>query len=155
VAVDSCEIGSFYKQAYIGGQPLSMTAKSSPAITAPSANPRIDILIIDSVGVLSWIEGTEAATPVPNWTGIPSARIPICLVYLKTTMAKVVDYEEKDSNPNEGFIHSDIRPLYWAAVSNLSALSDVSISGLIDNDALRYNTITGKWENKPPRAVYA
>ena len=155
VAVDSCEIGSFYKQAYIGGEPISMTAKSSPLLTAPSANPRIDILIIDSAGVLSWVGGTEAATPVPNWEGIPSARIPICLVYLKTTMSKVVDYEEKDANPNEGFIHSDIRPLYWAAVSNLSALSDVSISGLTDNDALRYNETTGKWENKPPRAVYA
>jgi hypothetical protein len=67
----------------------------------------------------------------------------------------VVDYEEKDANPNEGFIYSDIRPLYWAAVSNLSALSDVSISGLANNHVLRYNSTSGKWENKTPRAVYA
>ena len=155
VAIDSCEIGSFYKQAYIGGQPISMTAKSSPVITAPAANPRIDILVVNSAGTLSWVVGTEAANPVPNWTGIPSARIPICLVYCKNTMSKVVDYEDKDANPNEGFIYSDIRPLYWAAVSNLSALSDVSISGLANNHVLRYNSTSGKWENKTPRAVYA
>ena len=155
VAIDSSESGGFYKQAYIGSQPVSMAAKASPVITAPAANPRIDILVVNSAGALSWITGAEAATPVPNWAGIPSARIPICLVYCKTTMAKVVDYEDKDANPNEGFIYSDIRPLYWAAVSNLSALSDVSISGLANNHALRYNSGTGKWENKTPRAVYA
>lgn len=155
VAIDSCSIGSFYKQAYIGGQPISMEAKASPAVTAPSANPRIDILVVDSAGTLAWIVGTEAASPVPNWAGIPSARIPICLVYCKTTMVKIVDYEDKDAHSNEGFIYSDIRPLYWASVSNLSALSDVSISGLANNHALRYNSSLGKWENKTPRAVYA
>lgn len=155
VAVDSCEIGSFYKQVYVGSQPISLIAKSSPAITPPSGNPRIDILVVDSAGALAWVTGDEAASPVPKWSSVPGGRIPICLVYCKTTMARVVDYEEKDPNPNEGYIYSDIRPLYWASVSNLAGLSDVAISGLANNHALRYNSGTGKWENKTPRAVYA
>jgi len=112
VAVDASNIGSFYKQVYLGKQPLEIGAKASPSITPPSANSRIDILTINSSGTLAWVAGDEAGSPVAKWASLTAGTMPICLVYCKTTMAKVVDYENKDANPNEAYIYADLRPMY-------------------------------------------
>jgi len=128
VAIEGANIGSFYKQVYVGSQPLEITAKSSPSITPPSANPRIDILCIDSSGNLSWVTGTEASSPSPDWSSVDSSKMPICLVYCKTTMAKVVDYEDKDANPNEGYIYADVRPFLRLGIMTFLGLTDTPSS---------------------------
>jgi hypothetical protein len=122
VAVSPASIASFFAPVYIGSAHLSFLGGPSPVITPPSANPRIDILSIDSTGTLAWTTGTEAGNPVaPTY---PAGKIPICLVYCKTTMTKVVDYEEAAANPNEAYIYQDVRPLYLLASVALINLSD-------------------------------
>lgn len=102
---------SYYSPYWIGkNAPLSYTAGNSSAISAPSANPRIDILYVNSSGALAWVTGTEAASPAAPNFGL--AGVPICYVYCKTTMTKIVNYEDKDANPTHGYIYQDIRPNY-------------------------------------------
>ena len=118
VAVDASNIGSFYKQVYLSSQPLEIGAKASPAITPPAANPRIDILTINSAGTLAWVAGDEAASPAAKWASFTAGAMPICLVYCKTTMAKVVDYEDAAANPNEAYIYADLRPMFGNTETN-------------------------------------
>lgn len=126
VAVEPALVANYYAQIYIGSAHLSFAGGSAPAISAPSANPRIDLLAINNAGVLSWTTGTEASTPVePTY---PSGKIPICLVYQKTTMTKVVNFEDKDANPNEGYIYRDVRPLMLLGMSAFLALTDCPAS---------------------------
>lgn len=110
VAVTGTDLGSFYRHVYLMNQPLQVNAQSAPTITAPTTNPRIDILTIDSAGTLAWIVGTEASSPSAPWNSMPANKIPICLVYQKTTMTKVLDYEDKDTDANQGYILADVRP---------------------------------------------
>jgi hypothetical protein len=111
VAVEGAAVGdSFYRNVYLGINNMSFSGGSSPAITPPAVNPRIDLLVLNSSNALEWITGTEASSPAePTF---PTDKIPICLVYCKITMAKVVDYEDKDANPNEAYIYKDVRPLF-------------------------------------------
>lgn len=152
VAIDTTNIGSYYKNIYVLNQPLEMVAKSSPLITPPSANPRIDILTVDSAGTLAWVTGTEASSPVAPWANLAVNKIPICLVYCKTTMAKVVDYEDKDANPNEGYLYSDVRPFIKLGAMTFLNLTDTpdSYSGQqgkgltvkATEDGLEFGTVT-------------
>ena len=40
-------------------------------------------------------------------------------------------------------------------ISSLSQLTDVAIASPTNYDTIVYNSSTSKWENRPPRAVYA
>lgn len=115
VAVDAGLISSFYQQLYIGQTRITFTGGPSPTITPPTANPRIDALVLNQSNALEWVTGTEASSPAEP--DLPTNKIPICLIYCKVTMAKVVDYEEKGANPNEAYIYKDIRPLFvWMSI---------------------------------------
>ena len=108
VAVESAIAGSFYQNVYIGQTKVSFSGGSSPIITPPTTNARISLLVLSDSGVLSWVNGAESSTP--SEPTFPSDKLPICLVYCKTTMSKVVDYIDKDANPNEAYILKDVRP---------------------------------------------
>lgn len=131
VAVESADAASFYKQVWMNNQPLNFTGGASPDITNPNANPRIDILYINSSGTLVWVVGTEAADPVPNWSGLPHNVLAICLVYCKPLMTKIVDYEDKDSYPNDGYIYGDCRAFLQSIIRDFLSLTDTpdSFSG--------------------------
>lgn len=90
--------------------PLSFTTKASPEISVPTSNPRIDILLSDKNGNLSWRLGSESSEP--DLPYIPQGKFPIVAVYCKTTMTKVVEYSDKDANPNEAYLYKDLRPLW-------------------------------------------
>jgi len=109
--VAGCDVEAFWRQVWIGGLvPFNYAGGSSPNIVAPSTNPRIALLVINAVGTLAWIYGSEATSPVPpdNLGG----NIPICWVYEKTTMTKIVNFEDAGSNPNEAYIYRDVRPFF-------------------------------------------
>jgi hypothetical protein len=110
VAVQGALIGSFYRNVYLGLNNMTFAGGPAPAITPPASNPRIDLLVLNASNALEWITGTEASSPAEP--AFPTDKIPICLIYCKTTMAKVVDYEDKDANPNEAYIYRDVRPLF-------------------------------------------
>lgn len=142
VSVEGSVSGSFYKNIYVGKQPLEVSQQASPTLTAPSGNPRIDILTINSAGTLAFVTGTEASSPVPAWASLSQNVIPIALVYCKTTMTKVLDYEDKDTDANQGYIYSDLRP--WLVLSNLTSKgSDVASAGSITLGDGDFFDITG------------
>ena len=67
-----------------------VAAQNTGTIVAPSSDPRIDRVVIDtSTGAVSVITGTESATPsAPAFT---SSKFPICQVLLATTSTSIVD----------------------------------------------------------------
>lgn len=109
VAVNPALVQSFFSQVWLGTTtPLSYAGGNSGSVSAPSSNPRIDLLTIDSSGTLAWTTGSEGASPTAP--DCPAGKMPICYIYCKTTMTKIVNYEDKDANPNEGYIYKDVRP---------------------------------------------
>ena len=128
LAVGAALVESYFQQIWTGRTPLSYTGGNSSAISAPTSNPRIDLLYINNANTLAWITGTEASSPTaPEFTG---NGIPICYVYCRTTMTKIVNYADKDSYSTHGYIYRDIRPvftrslrwntLFWFLPSNLA-----------------------------------
>lgn len=143
VVVLGTDLGSFYRHVYLTNQPLQVNAQSAPTITAPTTNPRIDILTIDSSGALSWITGTEASTPAAPWNSMPANKIPICLVYQKPTMTKVLAYEDKDTDTNQGYILADVRPFMKNGFTFFKGADVASTSAVtLGNDGSFFN-ITG------------
>ncbi len=132
VAVRGTDLGSYYRNVYLGVSPLQMNMTASPTITAPTTNPRIDILLVDSSGTLSWVTGTEAASPSAPWSSVPTNKIPVCLVYNKTTETKILDYEDKDTDTNQGYILADVRPFLnlgsgWLQGADVASASAVTL----------------------------
>jgi hypothetical protein len=107
VAVDAFE--------YLGSDNISWKAYAggnSPAITAPTTNPRIALLTVDDTGALAWTYGAEAASPLkPN---PPAGKVPICWVYGRVAMTLIND----EDSGSHGFIlaqASALRPIPSAA----------------------------------------
>ena len=154
VSVASSIVAGYYQNIYIGSSRLTFTGGPSALITAPLANPRIDLLTINSSGVLEWTVGAEASSPAePTF---PSGKFPICLVYCRPTMTKVVDYEIKDANPNDGYVYKDVRPLFLLGMSSFLALTDCpsSYSGQAGKSVRVKSDETGL-EFAFPNATYA
>lgn len=143
VAVSSSNIGSFFKHVYLSNQPTEINDSASPAITAPTTNPRIDVLSVDQSGTLAWTVGTEASSPTIPWSSVPSSNMPICLVYCKTTMTKVVDYHEKDAFTNDGYIYADIRPIMRHGFTMVKGSDVASASNITLPDNGNFFDITG------------
>ena len=103
----------FFNNVYYGtnNKRLSLVSGDSPIMTAPSANPRIDIVYIDGSGDIFAQAGVEAISPIiPN---VPSGDvIPICAIYHSTTSERIVSYADKDIYSGDSYIYKDIRPLY-------------------------------------------
>ncbi len=153
VAVRGTNLGSYYRHVYLGVSPLLVDTQASPTITAPSANPRYDILLIDTSGTLSWVTGTESASPTIPWSSIARNKIPLAIVYCKTTMTKVLDYEDKDTDANQGYIFADVRPFInlsmgWAKGVDVASASTTTLGNdgnVFDiTGTTQINTITAK-----------
>jgi hypothetical protein len=111
IHVNPAYLNSFTAQVWgTGNSPFTYAGGNTSSFTAPSANPRIDIVYLTSAGALAVVTGAEAASPVPLWASVPKDGIPICLIYHKTTETTIVNYEDKDSNSTQGYIYQDIRP---------------------------------------------
>jgi hypothetical protein len=114
VAVGKADPGGYFAPVYLTNTPLSKDAFSSPELTAPTSNPRIDLLCISGNVVLTgsafFLIGTESASPsAPSYPTNPGV-MPICEIYLPTTATKIMEYLDKDENPTEGYIRKDVRP---------------------------------------------
>ena len=71
---------------FVGVTVVENAAQSTGTITAPSANPRIDRVVIDdATGVVSVITGSEAPSPVAP--AIATSKLPICQVLLDNSPA--------------------------------------------------------------------
>lgn len=143
VAVSTTNIGEYFKQVYLSNEPLEIDDSSSPAITPPSANPRVDILVINKAGTLSWVVGTEDSTPVADWASVPTGSTPICLVYCRTTMTEVVEFHERASFTSDGYILADVRPFLQKGFAMLKGTDVASASSITLPDDGNFFDITG------------
>ena len=90
---------------WIGGTRVSFAGGNSPTFTAPSANPRIDLLVINNAGTLSIVQGTENASPsVPTY---PKDKLVICEIYNRVGETALYDTDQGGST---GYIYNDVRP---------------------------------------------
>ncbi|CAB4151408.1 hypothetical protein UFOVP594_14 [uncultured Caudovirales phage] len=88
---------------YINGARVAYAGGSSPTFTAPSANPRIDVLSINSSGTLVRTAGTEAASPVAP--AYPDGNFYICEVYNRVGQTIVYTTDQSTN----GYIYKDCR----------------------------------------------
>lgn len=133
VMVRGRDASTFYNPLYYGdaNQRIAFGSGDSPAITAPISNPRIDVLYMTPSGDLLMITGTEAATPtVPTLAPSGDTRFPICAIYNRPGQARVVNFENKDSNTGDGYIFQDLRPWLRMPVSR-QGFSKSFVSGQI------------------------
>lgn len=112
VAVAGTEVENYYHRVYNDyTEPLEFATQNSSTVVAPVSNNRIDILVVSGTtasGTLHWVTGAEAASP--SLPSIPQEMLPVCAIYCKTTMDRILNYEEKDTDTTEGYIYKDLRP---------------------------------------------
>jgi hypothetical protein len=74
----------------VGGARVEQAAQNTATITAPSVNPRIDLVVIDNqTAAVAVITGEEAASPVaPN---LPAGKWPIAEIALATSTTEITN----------------------------------------------------------------
>ncbi len=116
VDVARAEIEGFFRNIYWNDNHVTFAGGDSADFTAPTSNPRIDLLVLDvsggPAGTLTRVVGTEAASPAEPALPDLKTNIPICYVYNRVGQTKIVNFEDSGANPTEGYIYRDVRP--WA-----------------------------------------
>jgi len=116
INVAQAEIENFFRNLYWNNNHVKFTGGDSPTFTAPTSNPRIDLLVLDvsggPTGTLVRIAGTEAASPAEPALPDLKTNIPICYIYNRVGQTKIVNFEDSGANPTVGYIYKDVRP--WA-----------------------------------------
>ena len=91
---------------YVNGTRYLFTGGSTPAVTAPSSYPRIDVLTIDTSGTLAWTTGSENVSPVaPTY---PANKLAICELY--NVVSETALYDNENQQSGQGYILNDVRP---------------------------------------------
>ena len=81
-----------------GNAPVDVAAQSTGTITAPSTNPRIDRVVVDTSGTVSVITGTEDASPTAP--AVTAGKITICQVALATSTTSITNSLITDERPS-------------------------------------------------------
>src|SRR5277367_2390309 len=104
---------------YVNGTEVYFSGSSTPAVTAPSSHPRIDVLTLDNTGTLAWTTGTENASPsAPTY---PANKLPICELY--NVVGETALYDNANQTSGQGYILNDVRPFLMYPI-NLAAVPD-------------------------------
>jgi len=92
--------------AFINGRRVELTSDTnSPAMVAPSSDPRIDLVTLDDSGAVAIVTGIEDASPVaPNFT-----QTKLVLATIRHTTAETVI--KNDDDATNGFIETDERQI--------------------------------------------
>jgi hypothetical protein len=104
---------------YVSGTRVLFTGGSTPTVTAPSSNPRIDVLTIDSSGTLAWTVGAENASPsAPTY---PANKTP--LIELYNVVSETSLYDNAYQQSGQGYVYNDVRAflqpsMNWAAFTS-------------------------------------
>lgn len=131
---------------YIGITRVVYAGGNSPSFAAPSTNPRIDILTMDSSGTLAITQGVEAGSPVAP--AYPTNKLVLCEVYNRVGETSIKDADDSTN----GYIYNDVRPLL--APAYIASLTQIA-SGLLipapaspaQGDIVYYNGST--WVSLP------
>jgi hypothetical protein len=137
------EDGSYY----INGTRYLFTGGSTPTVTGPVSNPRIDVLTIDTSGTLAWTTGAENASPVaPTY---PANKLPICELY--NVVGETALYDNENQQGGQGYISNDVRPTTTAG-PNLGAIPDDLIPDAADTRSL--GSPSFEWLNIYGKNIY-
>lgn len=79
---------------YDGSTITEVAAQNTGTITAPSTNPRIDRITINSSGTVVVTTGSEAASPSPP--ALPTGNIPVAQVSLTTSTTEITNADITD-----------------------------------------------------------
>jgi len=90
---------------WFGSSLVEFAGGNSPSFTAPSSNPRIDVLSLNSAGTLIRTAGSEAGSPVAP--SVPVGNIPICQVYNRVGQTSIKDADDSTN----GYVYKDLRPV--------------------------------------------
>jgi len=108
-------------QAYINGALVSFAGGNSPAMSAPSAKPRIDRVYLTDAGALAISTGAEDASPTAP--ALVANTVPICLVYHRVGSVHIDDADDGSNS----YIYRDDRPLF-GGVSTPAAILDTILT---------------------------
>lgn len=142
---------------FIGRTKIVYAGGNSPSFTAPTTNPRIDLLTINSAGTLERTVGTEAASPsVPTY---PRDKIVLAEVYNRVGQTSIKDaddttngYIQRDARPfllNGKYISQDAGEIYAAAGGSSNAFTlalDPAFTAYVEGMIVAFkanHTITG------------
>lgn len=107
---------------YVGITRVVYAGGSSPTITNPVSNPRIDLITIDSAGTIAITAGTENASPTaPTY---PTNKLVLAEVYLRTTGTTIRDTDQGSGH----YIKYDVRPFLGG--SYIADTTQVAIGAL-------------------------
>lgn len=116
---------------YVGATRVAYAGGNSPTITAPVANPRIDLITINSSGTIQVTAGSEGASPaVPTY---PSDKAVLAEVYLRVGSTTIND---ADATTNS-YIQRDVRPFLGGAY--ISSNAQVASGAAIDISKISFN----------------
>lgn len=127
IMVRGQDASSFVNPVYFGdaNQRTPFASGDTPAIAAPSANPRIDVVYLTPSGDIRVVTGTEAASPtIPTLAPSGDSRLPVCALWCRPGQTKIVNFEDNASNPNDGYIYKDLRPWLRTAGAGSSKVGD-------------------------------
>jgi len=125
---------------YVSGTRVIFSGGSTPLVTAPASNPRIDVLTIDSSGTLAWTTGSENASP--SAPAYPGNKVPICELYNVVGETALYDFDNQQNG--QGYIYNDVRA-FLQPLMNWTAFSSDFIP---DGDGTRnLGSASFEWEN--------
>lgn len=123
------ENGAFF----LGPTKVFFAGGNSPAFAAPGANPRIDILTIDSAGVLAITQGVENAAPVaPIY---PINKLVLAEIY--NVVGETVIYDKDNQVGGQGYI-TDTRPILYNPAPTITDNSGLSQNTNYTNTSGRF-----------------
>jgi hypothetical protein len=125
---------------YVSGTRVIFSGGSTPTVSAPSGNPRIDVLTIDNSGTLAWTTGSENASPAaPTY---PAGKVALCELYNVVGETALFDLENQTSA--QGYIYHDVRPFLGERMNWTAFASDL----IPDADGTRNLGSSGtEWNN--------
>ena len=101
---------------------LDVTTTASGTFTAPSANPKIDLLYYDmGTDALGITAGAENASPVQPTMPSPVDKIPIALIYHRVGSTSI---KNTDDSTNSYIMGRNIRPFLNIGLDKLGAALD-------------------------------
>ena len=122
---------------FIGITKVVFAGGNSPSFTAPTTNPRIDLLTIDNAGVLARVAGTEAASPsIPTY---PTDKVVLCEVFNRVGQTTIRDTDVA----GQGYIQRDTRPFLGGTF--ISDNTQVAAGANISPSKLNAGNVDANW----------
>jgi hypothetical protein len=104
---------------YVNGTRVIFSGGSTPTVSGPVSNPRIDVLTVDNTGTLAWTTGTENSSPsAPTY---PADKVALCELY--NVVSETALYDSEDQQSGQGYISNDVRP-FIGQQANFASFTD-------------------------------